>query len=431
MGKGAIFYISHIESLLLTTVVYMILSPLLTPNQDYSSLQEWGLNVQFWGFVVTILLQLILRGNTSEEDTSREYLSAALSNTYCSLCCMIFLFMSILFAQSLVGSPFPVRHFGVVPGNNGSWYFHPTNLTQNTCTNGTWQTTRYRDLTKEYPCLDNNTKYLITGVHQYSENITATWFYQSDLSNAAQVVAGASQAGSGDMDQASTPPMGGSISFGVVWAYVSLMLLLSCYTAHSSITAERYSPLFLLPRALIVYNILIVVGIPHMFKVYAECLEGSIISMFVYLGITLFGDDIMLLLLSLYRTKTRDELSKLVPTLSTYYELSLLFVPSLYAYSWGLHEVLQTASLVIALITLTATLAPYAENLVTYLLDVVETFLVIPEVTPAAIAAGTSVERDSASSASIPAVGALVSQKSALKWNLSIGPLTKESRHRV
>lgn len=89
------------------------------------------------------------------------------------------------------------------------------------------------------------------------------------------MVAGTSNAAS-DYNTATTPPVIGSVSFAFVWAFVSVLLLLSMYTAYSSRASGKPCSLFLSPNALLACNVVVCLGIPSMHHVYGQCVVDNI-----------------------------------------------------------------------------------------------------------------------------------------------------------
>jgi hypothetical protein len=250
------FYVAYFESLIISVCGFVLLSGLLQSSGDYSSLQQWAVDGQFIFFSVTLVLQLLLSGIVKEKDVKgvddaegMADLLAPVANAYCSLCFLIFLFCMLMFAQSYVASD-SVQSWVTAP--NGIWYFHPANISSSNCTLGTWSDVVFDgNDTNKTMCL-NTTRVLYRGVHEFSDNITnGTLYFQSEKSDAVQIVFGSSYASSGSLDGITTPSITGSISFAVVWAFVAVTLFVSCYAAYSSTAVGKYCPLFLSSRSVL------------------------------------------------------------------------------------------------------------------------------------------------------------------------------------
>jgi hypothetical protein len=142
---------------------------------------------------------LIERGdqtNRNKKDGGgMSYFLAPAANAYCSLCFMIFLVLLVMFLQTTVASE-SVNALVVAPR-----------------------------------CVQNGTSYL-----------------QSDRSDTVQMVFGNSYAASDTEASITTQSVSGSVSFALIWAFISVMLFVSCYAAYSSTTEGEYCPLFLSSR---------------------------------------------------------------------------------------------------------------------------------------------------------------------------------------
>ena len=254
MGRTATgFYVAYFESLILSVCGFFLLSGLLRESNNYSSLQWWAVDTQFIFFGFTLVLQLLLSGIVKEDVGGMSSLLASAANAYCSLCFMIFLVFVLMFSQSTVASD-SVRNFATSP--HCVWNFHPANMQDSNCTNGTWRETAFI-ITSSTPsngikCLHSTTR-LYRDLHQFSSISTnGTWYFQSERSNAVQMVFGNSYAASSDQHLITAQPIAGSISFALVWAFMSVTLLVACYAAYSSTVVGQYCPLFLSPRCVCV-----------------------------------------------------------------------------------------------------------------------------------------------------------------------------------
>jgi hypothetical protein len=245
------FYVAYFESLIISVCGFVLLSGVLQGNSDYSSLQRWAVDSQFYLFCCTLVFQLLLSGNAkakhlkgaeSDEDTGGVVdLLAAVATAYCSHCFMIFLVSVLMFAQTTVASN-SIRSWVTAP--TGMWYFHPENISISDCTKGTWSDVVF-NITNGTVCF-NETRVLYRGEHQFPDNITnGTLYFQSPKSDAVQIVFGNSYATGGDPSIIVTQSITGSISFACVLAFISVTLFVSAY---SSTEVGKYCPLFLSPR---------------------------------------------------------------------------------------------------------------------------------------------------------------------------------------
>ena len=259
------FYVAYFESLVVSVCGFVLLSGVLRGTSDYSSLQQWAVDTQFFFLCGTLVLQLLLSGivkakeikgdekeNENQATSGVSDLLAPVANAYCSLCFVIFLVCMVMFAQ-ISAAPNTVRSWVTAP--NGMWYFHPTNISNSDCTTGTWSDVAF-DISNVVNgtrmngavCL-NQTRILYRGVHQFPDSITnGTLHFQSQKSDAVQMVFGNSYAASADPSAITTQSIAGSIAFGFVWAFVSVTLFVSCYASYSSTPEGDYCPLFLAPR---------------------------------------------------------------------------------------------------------------------------------------------------------------------------------------
>jgi hypothetical protein len=253
MGRSSTsFYVAYFESLILSVCGFALLSGLLQGNRDYSGLQRWAVDAQFFFFCATLLLQLLLSGIVKENNVDGVDLLASVATAYCSLCFMIFLVCLLMFVQSTVASD-SVR--GYVTNPNGMWYFYPADISVADCTKGYWSDIAFNTqnlpggtVTNGIACL-NSSRVLYRGVHQFPDNITnGTLYFQSDKSDAVQSVFGSSYAASSDANAITTQSITGSIAFAFVLAFISVTLFVSCYAAYSSTAVGKYCPLFLSPR---------------------------------------------------------------------------------------------------------------------------------------------------------------------------------------
>ena len=184
------FYVAYFESLIISVCGFVLLSGVLQGNNDYSSLQRWAVDAQFFFFCGTLVLQLLLSGIVKDKDVQgteeSKYtwtvsaLLPSVANTYCSLCFVIFLTCMLMFAQISTASD-SVQSWVTAP--NGIWYFHPANISVSDCTNGTWTDVVFNVTnvpngtgTNGTVCL-NNTRALHRGVHRFEDNITNGTLY--------------------------------------------------------------------------------------------------------------------------------------------------------------------------------------------------------------------------------------------------------------
>jgi hypothetical protein len=256
------FYVAYFESLIISVCGFVLLSGLLQGNSDYSSLQRWAVDAQFFFFCGTLLIQLLLSGIAKRVEVTTDLLSSV-ANAYCSLCFMIFSVCVLMFAQTSSGSSQIVEHKFINP--NGAWYFHPQNCTYGT--NGTWS-----NLRSSGAMCTMNTTVLTDAFKDFSNSSTSSHFFQSDRSDAVQMVFGNSYASSDSASAITTQSTTGSISFAFVLAFIAVTLFASCYAAYSSTAVGTYCPLFLSSRSLGACNGVIVLGIRNAtHHVYGEC----------------------------------------------------------------------------------------------------------------------------------------------------------------
>jgi hypothetical protein len=159
----SVFYVSHIEALILGVCGYMVISGVLRGTADYSGLQRWGVDIVFWTFVATITMQIMLSTainidelgeedeevvDENDEDTKKRTESTkkiraenaviqgfmlSISIAYCSLCFIVFVTFVVVFVLSIPsGQPDTISM--VVLHGNASWYLHSTNLSDTLCT---------------------------------------------------------------------------------------------------------------------------------------------------------------------------------------------------------------------------------------------------------------------------------------------------------
>jgi hypothetical protein len=247
--------------LVLSVCGFVLLSGLLQGNTDYSALQRWAVDAQFVFLCITLVFQLLLSGNTKEQDVGgvkrvdaavATDLLSPVANAYCSLCFMIFLVCVLTFARSTLASD-AIRSWVASP--NGMWYFHPANISVSDCTNGTWSDVIFNitnvandTATHGIGCL-NSSRVLYSGVHHFANNITnGTIHFQSDKSDAVQLVFGSSYAASDSASAITTQSITGSVAFALILSFISVTLFVSCYAAYSSTAMGQYCPLFLAPR---------------------------------------------------------------------------------------------------------------------------------------------------------------------------------------
>lgn len=173
------FYVSHIETLLFSGCGFLLLFAVLRNHQDYSALQQWATNTPFYLFVGTVVLQLLLSTSLEEvevEDESSEAAErksvnqktqeamSALATAFCSVCFLVFVVLLVMFARSLPSGPNgqAVTQMILLPPNRSAyWYFHPANVSNETCDDGVWKTTLYKNTT----CFNNQTDRLVRGEH--------------------------------------------------------------------------------------------------------------------------------------------------------------------------------------------------------------------------------------------------------------------------
>jgi hypothetical protein len=395
MAQGA-FYVAYTESLIVAVCGYMLLNGIMRGNEDYSGLQRWGVEVQFGLFCVTFVLQILLstiaKDEVPEEKEEKEdmkipfskNLHAYIANSYCSACFLIFLVFLLMFSKSMAVEKEPMLNIAMT-SRGGDWYFHPANVTRSECNTGEWRETIFQ-YSNGIACLDNHTRQLVKGIHEFNQSIpNATWYYQSGWSNTVQIVSGKSHAAGRDENTVTAPPIGGSIAFGCIWAFVSLSLLLSCYTAYASTPPGEYCPLFLSPQALTGCNLAVVIGIPNLHAVYAECVDPSrgVLELIVLLLCVFFGDDVLKFLLSRVTTYPNAHL------MSTLWSVVFIATPVFIAYSRQVHDMVYTFSLVISAIAAVSVLSQYIEVIASYSASAVTILVelynkIYPPVIPAA-----------------------------------------------
>jgi hypothetical protein len=364
MGRStAAFYVAYFESLVLSVCGYLLITSTFGGLVDYSALQRWGVDTQLILLCVTVVLQLLVGGKVKTEDVGNGDkpddddkddgkekatnllggITASLANVYCSLCFSIFAVFIVLLAQSSATTA-PVSE--VLTKHDGAfWYFHPSDVLQEMCGNGVWKHTLFvmpnvstglggfEVLLASYgECLNNKTKELVRGVcHSGQGCITDTGnltsYFSDDVSlyirsstgDAVHLVFGASYAESHDVSLGHAIPILGAISFATILAFISVVLLVSCYTAYSSTGMGVYCPLFISRHSLIASNGMVVFGIPMMHQMYGNCRDpfnpsvvAEMIGMFFFLSFGLFAD---LLISAIIPDDTYHELIEIVWTI--------------------------------------------------------------------------------------------------------------------
>jgi hypothetical protein len=316
------FYVAYVESLIVSGCGYLLLNGVLQGSQDYSALQQWVVEMQFVMFGATFVLQLLLssvvglESQEKENDEDDEYkeddqvqtedqkgdqmqnVLGAVANAYCTLCFMTFLLIIGMFSRANITSA-TLRHT-ITPKGSGVWYFHPIE----TCSSGIWQQYPWvnnTQLTGDTTCLTNHPKYLTLGLGQTMDdfkndtNVTdALWYVMNEWSHTIQMVYGNSYAASEDENAVTSPPIAGVISYAVIMAFQSVILLLASYAARSSTPRGTPCLLFLAPRSIIVCNGFLLLLVNDMYNVYSKCHvfnDGiQVVTMFFYLLGVLFGD---------------------------------------------------------------------------------------------------------------------------------------------
>jgi hypothetical protein len=234
------------------------------------------------------------------------------------------------------------------------------------------------------------------------------------------MVSGNSQA-AGGKDAVTAPPIAGSIAFAFIWAFVGVMLLVSCYTAYSCRMPGRKCPLFLSPTTLIACNSIIVWGIPSIHQVYGQCmalttgLAAPILIMCIWLLVVFWGNEVFFFIAKSFLLHEMDvkQEQRWYGYISTAWELAMIFIPVVVAYDQRLDRVICETSIVFSCIAALSTLLPHVPQLIN-----VFRWESIPS------AGRQIVQTPSTNPGYVPPV---VMPKSLLQWNMS----TKERRHQV
>jgi hypothetical protein len=154
---------------------------------------------------------------------------------------------------------------------------------------------------------------------------------------------------------------------------VSVLLLLSMYTAYSSRVSGRPCPLFLSPDALLTCNIVVCFGIPYMHDAYGQCVNDNAGLVVVILLTTLgvFGGWIIEMLAVVLLAPDLEDIPKLEDM-----HKALVFVQSIWefciatgmiivAYLSDLDNVLQTTALVLSCVAYVSILLQHLPRLST------------------------------------------------------------------
>jgi hypothetical protein len=197
-GNLGTFYVSYVESLVVSLCGFLLLSGVFHNNQDYSSLQQWALETQIVFFSATLLVQVIWHTLPPGSEFSRLLpLGSLVADAYCFLCSLIFVVLVLMFSRSMVSEQTPISISMMLP-LRGMWYFHPhsPNSTHPCEYPGTWKETVYKSSSNT--CLGNQTDWLR---NQFPDNTNGTLYYQSERSDTVQLVSGNSYAASQTRDR--------------------------------------------------------------------------------------------------------------------------------------------------------------------------------------------------------------------------------------